>query len=123
VKRLMEMYNNNVLPVIYTQGSLGASGDLAPLSHMCLPLIGMGEVRIDGKKIPAAKALSKFGWQPVDLQSKEGLALINGTQFMSAYGLSILVDSERLLQWANIIAAISFEAFHCNRDSINSKLF
>ena len=92
VKRLMDMYNNDVLPVIYTQGSLGASGDLAPLSHMCLPLIGLGEVRVNGEKIPAAEALKKFDWQPVDLQSKEGLALINGTQFMSAYGMSSLVN-------------------------------
>ncbi|MEO8763241.1 MAG: histidine ammonia-lyase [Ginsengibacter sp.] len=122
VKRLMEMYNNDVLPVIYTQGSLGASGDLAPLSHMCLPLIGLGEVRVDGKKVTAAKGLAKFGWQPVDLQSKEGLALINGTQFMSAYGMSSLVNCERLLKWANVIAAISFEAFQCNRDSLNERL-
>ncbi|MEP6952210.1 MAG: histidine ammonia-lyase [Ginsengibacter sp.] len=122
VKRLMDMYNNDVLPVIYTQGSLGASGDLAPLSHMCLPLIGLGEVRVDGKKIPAAEALTKFGWEPVDLQSKEGLALINGTQFMSAYGMNSLVSSERLMEWANVIAAISFDAFDCNKDSINEKL-
>lgn len=122
VKRLMDMYNNNVLPVIYTQGSLGASGDLAPLSHMSLPLIGLGEVRVHGGKIPAAEALAKFGWEPVDLQSKEGLALINGTQFMSAYGMSNLLNSERLLEWANVIAAISFDAFDCNRDSLNEKL-
>jgi histidine ammonia-lyase len=122
VKRLMDMYNNNVLPVIYTQGSLGASGDLAPLSHMCLPLIGLGEVRVNGEKITAAEALVKLGWQPVDLQSKEGLALINGTQFMSAYGMSSLVNSERLMEWANIISAISFDAFDCNKDSINEKL-
>ena len=122
VKRLMDMYNNDVLPVIYTQGSLGASGDLAPLSHMSLPLIGLGEVRVDGEKIPAAEALAKFGWQPIDLQSKEGLALINGTQFMSAYGMSNLVNSERLMEWANVIAAISFDAFDSNKDSLNEKL-
>jgi histidine ammonia-lyase len=122
VKRLMDMYNNDVLPVIYTQGSLGASGDLAPLSHMCLPLIGLGEVKVNGEKITAAEALVKFGWQPVDLQSKDGLALINGTQFMSAYGMSNLVNSERLMEWANIISAISFDAFDCNKDSVNEKL-
>src|SRR4030095_16334465 len=88
VKRLMDMYNNDVLPVIYTQGSLGASGDLAPLSHMSLPLVGLGEVRVEGKKMTAAEALPKLGWQPVELHSKEGLALINGTQFMTAYGMS-----------------------------------
>ncbi|MEO8111411.1 MAG: histidine ammonia-lyase [Ginsengibacter sp.] len=122
VKRLMDMYNNNVLPVIYTQGSLGASGDLAPLSHLCLPLIGMGEVRVMGDKMPASAALKNNDWQAIDLQSKEGLALINGTQFMSAYGMSALIKSEKLLQWANVIAAISFDAFNCNHDCLNEKL-
>lgn len=122
VKRLMDMYNNNVLPVIYTQGSLGASGDLAPLSHMCLPLIGMGEVRVNGKRISAAEALQNLRWPPLELQSKEGLALINGTQFMSAYGLSALIKTEKLINWSNIIAAISFDAFDCNPDCIHEKL-
>jgi histidine ammonia-lyase len=122
VKRLMDMHNNDVLPVIYTQGSLGASGDLAPLSHMCVPLIGEGEVIYKNKKMNAAKALSELDWEPINLQSKEGLALINGTQFMTAYGMSGLVKSERLLQWANIIAAISFDAFDGNKDSLNEKL-
>jgi len=122
VKRLMDMHNNDVLPVIYTQGSLGASGDLAPLSHMSLPLIGLGEVRVEGKKMTAAEALPNLGWQPVDLQSKEGLALINGTQFMTAYGMSNLVNSERLIEWANVIAAISFDAFDGNKDSLVEKL-
>lgn len=122
VKRLMDMHNNDVLPVIYTQGSLGASGDLAPLSHMSLPLIGLGEVRVEGEKMTAAQALPKMGWLPVDLQSKEGLALINGTQFMTAYGMSNLVNSERLIEWANVIAAISFDAFDGNKDSLVEKL-
>src|SRR5665213_856736 len=101
VKRLMDMHNNDVLPVIYTQGSLGASGDLAPLSHMCVPLIGFGEVRYKTAKMQAAEALKSMDWQPLQLQSKEGLALINGTQFMSAYGMSSLIKSENLLKWAN----------------------
>ena len=122
VKRLMDMHNNNMLPVIYTQGSLGASGDLAPLSHLCVPLIGFGEVRYNGEKMKAAKALEKSGWKPLELQSKEGLALINGTQFMSAYGMCSLIKSEKLLQWADIIAAISFDAFDGNIDSLNEKL-
>ncbi len=122
VKRLVDMYNNNVLPVIYTQGSLGASGDLAPLSHLCLPLIGMGEVRVTGEKMSAAAALKNKDWPAIDLQSKEGLALINGTQFMSAYGMCVLIKSEKLLQWANVIAAISFDAFNCNHDCLNEKL-
>jgi histidine ammonia-lyase len=122
VKRLMDMYNNNVLPVIYTQGSLGASGDLAPLSHMCVPLIGKGEVRINGEKISAEEALKKLDWKPIELQSKEGLALINGTQFMSAYGMFNLIHSERILNWANVIAAISFDAFDCNPDCLYDRL-
>lgn len=122
VKRLMDMYNNDVLPVIYTQGSLGASGDLAPLAHMSLPLIGKGEVRVNGEKISAEEALKKFDWKPIELQSKEGLALINGTQFMSAYGMFNLIHSERLLNWANLISAISFDAFNCNPDCLYDRL-
>ena len=122
VKRLMDMHNNNVLPVIYTQGSLGASGDLAPLSHLSLPLIGMGEVKMKGEKMTSEKALQQLEWQPLKLQSKEGLALINGTQFMSAYGMHNLVKAEKLVQWANVIAAISFDAFNCNADCLYSKL-
>lgn len=122
VKRLMDMHNNDMLPIIYTQGSLGASGDLAPLSHMCVPLIGEGEVMYKDQKMKAAKALSEMNWEPIELQSKEGLALINGTQFMTAYGMNALIKSERLLIWANIIAAISFDAFDGNKDSMNEKL-
>ena len=122
VNRLMDMHNNDMLPVIYTQGSLGASGDLAPLSHLSLPLIGLGEVYFKGKKMPAKKALKELGWEPISLQSKEGLALINGTQFMSAYGLHNLVQSDRLIKWANIIAAISFDAFDCSIDPLNENI-
>ncbi len=123
VKRLMDMYNNEMLPIIFTQGSLGASGDLAPLSHLALPLIGEGEVYLQGIKMDAASALQKLNWKPITLQSKEGLALINGTQFMSAYGLYNLVQAERLLNWANIIAAISFDAFDCTTDSLNEHIY
>lgn len=122
VKRLMDMHNYDVLPVIYTQGSLGASGDLAPLSHMALPLMGEGEIKINGQKTVAGKGLQKLGWQPIQLQSKEGLALINGTQFMSAYGMYNLVKAEKLIEWANIISAISFDAFNCNADCLYQKL-
>lgn len=113
VIRLMEMFNRNILPVVYTQGSLGASGDLAPLSHLALPLLGLGEVRVDGEKQDSATVLAQEGWQPIHLQSKEGLALINGTQFMSAYGMYCLIKGEKLLQWANAIAALSYDAFGC----------
>ncbi|MBX2887805.1 MAG: histidine ammonia-lyase [Ferruginibacter sp.] len=119
VKRLLDMYNNEVLPIVYTQGSLGASGDLAPLSHLCLPLIGEGEVKYKEKVYPAAEILKIFNWNPISLQSKEGLALINGTQFMSAYGMYNLIKSERLLKWADAIAALSFDAFKCVATPIN----
>lgn len=122
VKRLMEMYNNDVLPVIYTQGSLGASGDLAPLSHLSLPLIGLGEVNYQGKRYKSKEVLKKLGWEPIKLQSKEGLALVNGTQFMSAYGLYILIQAEKLMQWANTIASISFDAFDCSMDPLNKNI-
>ncbi|MBI2283326.1 MAG: histidine ammonia-lyase [Bacteroidetes bacterium] len=119
VIRLMDMYNNDVLPVIYTQGSLGASGDLAPLSHLSLPLLGLGEVYHQGRKMSAAEAMQLFGWQPIQLQSKEGLALINGTQFMSAYGMYCLKQAEHLLQMADLISALSFDAFDCITEPLN----
>jgi histidine ammonia-lyase len=122
VKRLMDMYNAKMYPIIYTQGSLGASGDLAPLSHLALPLIGLGEVYLEGTKMSAADALKKLGWQPIKLQSKEGIALINGTQFMSAYGLHNLVQAERLMKWANIIAAISYDAFNCTIEPLHERI-
>ena len=122
VKRLVDMYNNNVLPIIFTQGSLGASGDLAPLSHLSLPLLGLGDVNFDGKKMEAAQVLKQLNWQVIQLQSKEGLALINGTQFMTAYGMFILMQADRLLKWANIIAAISFDAFDCTLEPLHEKI-
>jgi histidine ammonia-lyase len=122
VKRLMEMYNNGVLPVIYAQGSLGASGDLAPLSHLSLPLIGLGEVYYKGEKRQSADVLKELNWQPVHLKSKEGLALINGTQFMSAYGMYCLKKSEQLIRMANMIAALSFNAFNCSIQPLHEKI-
>jgi histidine ammonia-lyase len=122
VKRLMDMYNAKMYPIIYTQGSLGASGDLAPLSHLALPLIGLGEVYLEGERMSATDALKKLDWQPVKLQSKEGIALINGTQFMSAYGLHNLVQAERLMKWANIIAAISYDAFNCTLEPLHERI-
>lgn len=119
VQRLLDMFNNDVLPVIYTQGSLGASGDLSPLSHLSLPLIGLGEVYFKGVKMPAAEALQQLKWNPIKLQSKEGLALINGTQFMSAYGIYCLKKSEHLLQMADLITALSYDAFDCTSEALN----
>jgi len=122
VKRLMEMYNNKVLPVIYTQGSLGASGDLAPLSHLSLPLIGLGEVYYQGKKTMTADVMQLLGWKPVQLQSKEGLALINGTQFMSAYGMYCLKKAEHLIRMADLICALSFDAFDCITEPLHPNI-
>lgn len=111
VQRLIDFYNNDVLPVIYTQGSLGASGDLAPLAHLSLPLLGEGEVYVDAFRQPASKVLAKFGWEPIVLQSKEGLALLNGTQFMSAYGVYCLIKAEKISYLADVIGAVSLEGF------------
>ena len=111
VERLVDFYNHDILPVIYTQGSLGASGDLAPLAHLSLPLLGEGEVYQDGFRQPAKKILEKMGWEPIVLQSKEGLALLNGTQFMSAYGCYILLKAMKYSYFADVIGAISLEGF------------
>ena len=111
VQRLMDMFNNDILPVVYQQGSLGASGDLAPLAHMCLPLIGMGEVHYKGQLVSAAELWKELGWEPIRLKSKEGLALLNGTQFMSAHAVWSLIQAERLSDWADKIGAMSLEAY------------
>lgn len=116
VQRLVDFYNHDLLPVIYTQGSLGASGDLAPLAHLALPLIGEGEVWHNGGKISTATLYAELNWKPLLLQSKEGLALINGTQFMSAYGAYCLLNAQRFSAWADAIAAISIDAFNCRID-------
>jgi histidine ammonia-lyase len=111
VKRLVDMYNADITPVVYEQGSLGASGDLAPLAHLCLPLIGEGEVLLDNQLLSGKQLLEEMDWVPIKLAEKEGLALINGTQFMSAYGVWCLTELIQLLEWANKIAAVSMEAF------------
>ena len=111
VQRLIDFFNKGISPVVYEQGSLGASGDLAPLAHLVLPLLGMGEVMYQGKRYEAGSILKKFGWAPVKLKSKEGLALLNGTQFMSAYGTYIIAMAERLSSFADITSAISLEAY------------
>ena len=111
VERLIDFYNNDILPVIYTQGSLGASGDLAPLAHLSLPLIGEGDVYYEGKKVHTSTIMKLFNWQPIVLQSKEGLALLNGTQFMSAYGVHILLKVKKFSYLSDLIGTISLEAF------------
>ncbi len=119
VERLIDFYNHDIIPVIYTQGSLGASGDLAPLAHLSLPLLGEGEVYFEGKKVHSKEVLAHFNWKPIVLQSKEGLALLNGTQFMSAYGVYILLKSNQLSYLADLIGTISLEGFDGRIDPFN----
>ena len=111
VQRLVDMYNNNFIPVVYEQGSLGASGDLVPLAHMSLPLVGLGEVEVEGKVITGAEMLKKMNWQPIELASKEGLALLNGTQNMSSQAVWSIINAKRLSKWADEIATMSLDAF------------
>ena len=111
VNRLIDFYNEGVYPIIYEQGSLGASGDLAPLAHLALPLFGEGDVEFEGKIYPAAEILKKFDWKPLKLMSKEGLALLNGTQFMSAHAVHVLIESHKLSYLADAISAISIDAY------------
>ena len=111
VERLVDMFNAGVLPRIFEMGSLGASGDLAPLAHLTLPLIGLGEVSLDQKYITGAEANARMGWDRIHLKAKEGLALLNGTQFMSSYGTWCILHAHRLLAAANTIAALSLDAF------------
>jgi len=119
VLRLIDFYNNDILPVIYTQGSLGASGDLAPLAHLSLPLLGEGEVVFEGKKVPTSVVMKQFDWKPIVLQSKEGLALLNGTQFMSAYGTHILLKAIKYSYLADLIGTISLEGFDGRQEPFN----
>lgn len=112
VQRILDLFNQDVLPVVCEQGSLGASGDLAPLAMLFLPLLGLGEVRFAGEKCDTGKVMKQFGWEPVQLQAKEGLALLNGTQFMTAYGVYALLKTFRITGQADIIGALSLDAFN-----------
>jgi histidine ammonia-lyase len=122
VERIIDFYNNDVIPVVYDRGSLGASGDLAPLANLFLPLIGMGEVLFEGQIQPATEVLKKFGWNPIELKSKEGLALLNGTQFMSSHGVYAMVKAFKLTKLADIIGAISLEAFDGRIDPFHENI-
>ena len=111
VQRLIDFYNAGILPVVFVYGSLGASGDLAPLAHLSLPLLGLGEVNYKGKRLNSEEVLNIHGWKPVDLKSKEGLALLNGTQFMSAYGVYLCLKAFKLSQLSDIIGSLSLDVF------------
>lgn len=111
VQRILDLYNHDILPIVCEQGSLGASGDLAPLAKLFLPLIGMGEVYFKGIKREASDVLIEMGWEPIRLQAKEGLALLNGTQFMSAHAVYTLLKAFRLVDYADVIGALSLDSF------------
>ncbi len=111
IQRIIDLFNYNVLPCVYEQGSLGASGDLAPLAMLFLPLLGLGEVNFEGKKTGSKTVLEKFEWNPVKLEAKEGLALLNGTQFMSAHGVYMLLKTFRIVDQADVIGSLSLDAF------------
>lgn len=111
VERILDFYNNDVIPVVNDRGSLGASGDLAPLANLFLPLIGEGEVFFQGRRIKSADMLAQMGWRPIKLKSKEGLALLNGTQFMSANGIKALIDGWHVVNCFDLFGAMSLEAF------------
>ena len=111
VNRLIDFYNNNIFPVVYEQGSLGASGDLSPLAHLALPLIGLGEVKYNDQRISGQDILDRFNWEKINLQSKEGLALLNGTQFMTAFGIYNLLKAHKFSYLSDLIGTISLEAF------------
>lgn len=111
VERLIDFFNNDIYPVVYMQGSLGASGDLVPLAHLSLPLVGLGEVEMNGEVISCAEMLQRMQWKPITLASKEGLALLNGTQNMSSFAVWCLLESRRLSDWADRIGAMSLDAY------------
>ncbi len=111
VERLIYFFNNNILPVVYQQGSLGASGDLAPLAHLSLPLLGEGEVYFQGVKHATSDVLKALHLEPIVLQSKEGLALLNGTQFMSSYASYCVSKGKQLWNQWNKVAALSLEGY------------
>ena len=122
VDRLIDLYNQNILPVLYEYGSLGASGDLAPLAHLSLPLFGEGEVEVNGETMPADRALADAGIEPLTLEAKEGLALLNGTQFMNAYGLHLCWEGRELLRKMNKVAALSMDVYRCHLEPFRPEI-
>jgi len=110
LERIIWHINENIIPVVPSQGSVGASGDLAPLSHLFLPLIGLGEVYAEGSRQATGRVLQKYGMSPVELGAKEGLALINGTQFIAAHAVKVVEKFQNCLDNADLIAAMNLEA-------------
>ncbi|MBP7478626.1 MAG: histidine ammonia-lyase [Chitinophagales bacterium] len=119
IERLIDMYNAKIYPIVYQQGSLGASGDLAPLAHLCLPIIGLGQVHFQNNRYSGREINAMMGWDNLSLQSKEGLALLNGTQFMSACAVFTIIEARKCSLYADKIAAMSFDAFDGRIDAFH----
>src|SRR5919201_477599 len=117
VELLLEVLNRGLVPHVPSRGSVGASGDLAPLAHLALPLVGEGEAWVDGERLPGREALERVGLTPIRLSAKEGLSLINGTQFMAAVGALGVVRARRLAKAADAACAMSLEALQGSRVS------
>src|SRR3954447_7944776 len=117
VELLVESLNRGLLPRVPSRGSVGASGDLAPLAHLALPLVGEGEAWIAGELLPGDEALAAAGLEPIRLQAKEGLSLVNGTQFMAAFRALGLMRARRLAKTADIACTLSLEALQGSRTS------
>jgi histidine ammonia-lyase len=117
VERMIEFFNNDILPVVHQQGSLGASGDLAPLAKLFLPLIGLGNVHHKGEIKTGEAILKEFGWEPVILGAKEGLALLNGTQFMSSHAVYTCIKAQKIAKLSDMIAAVSVDAYDARTDA------
>jgi histidine ammonia-lyase len=122
VQRLIDFYNADILPVVFELGSLGASGDLAPLAHLSLPLIGLGEVWQEGRRQRSDVVLQLRGWPPLAFKAKEALALLNGTQFSAAYAVWCLLESRRLAKIADLNAAVGFDAFNCRLSPLDAHI-
>ncbi|MEA5081554.1 MAG: histidine ammonia-lyase [Dysgonamonadaceae bacterium] len=122
VQRIIDLYNHDILPIVYDKGSLGASGDLAPLANLFLPIIGVGEVIYDGKITEMNDVLMELGWEPIKLQCKEGLALLNGTQFMAAYGVYTIIKAQHFIKKSDLIAAMSLDAYDGHLEPFDEKL-
>lgn len=120
VNRLIDFFNAEITPVVFDTGSLGASGDLAPLAHLSLPLIGLGKVDYKEKVRSSDEVLKELGWDPLILKAKEGLALLNGTQFMGAYGIWCVNEAKKMIKLANLIAAFSIDGIMAGLEPFNS---
>ncbi|MBP7821271.1 MAG: histidine ammonia-lyase [Saprospiraceae bacterium] len=122
IERLIELFNSKLYPVVYKQGSLGASGDLAPLAHLSLPIIGQGEISYNGNIFKTEEIIKSKGIKPLKLSAKEGLALLNGTQFCTAYAVYAMLKADELLTLSSLNAAVGVDAFMCHLTPFDARL-